>query len=77
MKKLSEILANKAKPEEPIKVNTEASAPPVLESESIPNSEYTKRYMSLLEGFGAKSILDLDEKQFDQFHTEVLKIINE
>ena len=88
MKKLSEILADKSKPEPAIEPNKEPAAPPVLEAsaddkkeeptatnESKPNTAFTAKYMSLLEGYGVKSITELDGEKFDEFHAKVLEAI--
>lgn len=67
MKKLSEIL-NEA--------NQSSVIVETVDAPDKPNP-FTIKYMELLEGFGVKSITELDGDRFEEFHAKAMQAIKE
>ena len=78
MKKFSEYMAERKANEPPsvteaTSVETHAAEGPI----SVPAKPKGSDYYSLLEEFGVKSVLDLDEAKFEEFHVRLVSVLNE
>jgi hypothetical protein len=78
MKKFSEHLAETRA--SAVKVLQEGEAPPVAAPAPAPvpaPAAAPANYFALLEEFGVKSVLDLDEQRFEEFHTKLVAVLSE